>query len=287
MFDFTKLPKCSMPGKMLVLPDLALFSLDGQLAIRVDQATALLLIDKGAACERFGLALAFNHEGRWWYQHLLWAVRGARQQYWPALVVLYRLIRRHQLSSQKLRSLAGVGRSSSSPFAWGTDDLKRVMDWNAAYAAHRAFLADCRQHADEFVPQTIPAGWHLHRRDSSAQRVLIAKGQVGERVVEVTVTWADAFLKATAIGGQALPGYSPSEWMDQMKLRDRRTLFDRYVRSDRDVQDDPTKDSLRRANFACAVQFTLEAMQTAAHAWLQEAPQPSESHHQQHNTAAA
>lgn len=287
MFDITKLPKCSTPGKMLALPDLALFRLDSHLAIRVDQTTALLLIDKGATMERHGLALGFNHEGRWWYQHLLWSVRGARRKYWPALVVLYRHIRRHKVSPQKLRSLAGAGRSRSSPFAWGTDELRRQLAWNAAYAAHRAFQADCQQHADALVQQTMSSAWHLHRRDTSAQRVLIAKRQVGGRVVEVTMTWADAYLKATATSGQALTGYDPSQWMDQMKLRDRRTLFDRFVHSDRDVQDEPTKDSLRLAGYACAVQFTLEALQATAHAWLEEAPKPCELHHQHHHSAVA
>lgn len=50
--------------------------------------------------------LKFRSSGRWYYQWLSWQCRAGRKSFFPALVALYRHLRRAGLVSESLRRLA-------------------------------------------------------------------------------------------------------------------------------------------------------------------------------------
>lgn len=50
--------------------------------------------------------LKFRCSGKWYYQWLCWECRGGRRGYFPALVALYRHVRRAGLVTESLRRLA-------------------------------------------------------------------------------------------------------------------------------------------------------------------------------------
>ena len=57
-----------------------------------------------------GLAVKFKCQGRWFYQSLHWSCRGGKRSYYPALVLLYRTLRKMNLVPAKsLRHLADGG----------------------------------------------------------------------------------------------------------------------------------------------------------------------------------
>lgn len=244
-----------------MIPDQDVFLLRGKLAVRVDARTALYLAKTDSSTMRHALGLAFVDGMAWFVQHLHWSVRGGRASYWPALKILYREVRRRKASPQKLRSLAGGHRSKSSHFAWGTPEFQAEQVFTARYQLLNAHQRACELAADQLMAEAWPRGWWVHRRDSAAQRVLIAKRALHGVAVEVAIRWRGHCIDLQALTGEPQTGYDPSDSFDRMKLWKRRVLFHRQVYVERGLESDPAQDEARLASYRGAVSQALRDLQ--------------------------
>lgn len=102
----------------------------------VDDKTKVIFIDR--TDEAPSITLGFICEGKWWYQSMMWCCRAGKASYFPAMVQLYRYLRRNKITDHSLRFIAwGDNRLKNSGYAIGTPAHNRHMEISARFDALR------------------------------------------------------------------------------------------------------------------------------------------------------
>lgn len=217
----------AVTNNFLALPALSIFGGEaGQTAIKCDDKTHLVVKTRNGQVD--GLAIGYDHGGKWFYQHFFYSLGGG-EKYFLAIKKLYRHLVQNKMTDLTLSFLVRSNKASlKNQYRRKSQSFKTLEELGQRMRKK----ADDQASMHHWILTEVKGkkfDGYCHEFHSASGRTWIIKKQQGKYVFELTIQLAGESVSFELVTGLAGHGYSADEKYDRMAFMARRTHHKAYV----------------------------------------------------------